>query len=346
MRPSAAGLPILLIATYASVASAQDVLRVRIDVQEGVTASRVEGHLADLDVVIDYADLACDAPLEARITYAEPGVHVLACVRQTPRAVTVEVIDVRARRAFVRRFGGGSPSARAEEAAVALRSTLDALRLGGELGIALPPARAPVAVAPDEREAVEADASAPDASDGDDPSLHVVLGAASTADGFEAGFPIAPSAQLGYARARFEVFAVGSVGLERRRAFDVATVLLTRHVAIIAAGYAIVDAPCARLVAAGGFGLAIRRRTTASFGEGFASTPTSRTLDALGYAGLRLSLFPRARGAFGFALGAGVEAPFTRARLVAQRGDLRTSLDEAYPVLPRFELGILVRTRP
>lgn len=343
MRPPArrfVEIVIVLVAWRAATAAAEPpaTLRVRLDApRTGVVRERIEGQLADLEVAIADADLACHAPLEARITYAAPDVDVLACVREQAGAISVEVIDVRARRAFVRRFSGGATSARAEEAAVALRGTLDALRLGGQLGVVLAPA--PTEPPPFYDSPPESAPRGPNA-------VHIGGGLSSTAEGLGTELPLASYARLAFVHARLEVGVHGSLGLSRRRVFDEASIALTRHVLAIGLGYALVDTDHARLVGSGGVGLALRTRTTTTVSGGLLATARARRTDAFVHAGLRLQLSPRARGAFAFELGAGVEVPFSQASLAVQSGDVRTRLDRALPVFARFELGLLFRLDP
>lgn len=245
---------------------------------------RLVGQTSDLDWTLETARAATPRDLDdaARVSR---GARVVIWVEALPNGLRLHFVDVRERRLLVRDFAAPNDepfggSANVESVAVAVRSALQALSLGGEVGVAAPPPTPtpepsepsepdPTSIARESRLAVEVDAGWWTALDGESPLQH------------------GPTLRLGLRRARLVLGLGGEVGLGARLSDPLTRVTVTRHAAFFDLGAAMFVRPRGGLDLLARVGVArIARGEVEARVEGLSPEPATTTTSAL--FGLRL----------------------------------------------------------
>ena len=301
---------------------------------------RVEGQLADLEWRFVHRPAGSAGTLAAAFALGESQhARVVATLEETSDAIVLDVVDVPERRRFTRRFEGGSATARREEAAVVLRSSLVAIGLGGEIGVQVPTAAPPPPPPPTAPQAPVADAPSPSRGLGLDLA---VLGQMAF-DGL-AGPSLGPGGRIGLWRKRLALGVVTTFGWPRTiRATDVDLVVTRSTVAFRVAG-AVYERPHVRLVVGGSMGVEVLGRITSSTAGALVATDRTRRAYALASADVSLQLFPGRGRRLGLELGAGVDVPMSQPTFSVAQGEVERVVASAWWVEPKASVGLVVRT--
>ena len=299
---------------------------------------RVEGQLADLEWRFVHRPAGSAGTLAAAFALGESEhARVVATFEETSDAIVLDVVDVPERRRFTRRFEGGSTTARREEAAVVLRSSLVAIGLGGEIGVQVPAVAPPPPPVPNE--------PPPEAPPPRSSSLGLdlaVLGQMAF-DGL-AGPSLGPGGRIGLWRKRLSLAVVTTFGWPRTiRATDVDLVVTRSTVAFRVAG-AVYERPHVRVVVGGSMGVEVLGRITSSTAGALVATDRTRRAYALASADVTLQLFPGRGRRLGLELGAGVDVPMSQPTFSVAQGEVERVVASAWWVEPKASVGLVVRT--
>ncbi|MFO0695110.1 MAG: hypothetical protein U0230_16235 [Polyangiales bacterium] len=299
---------------------------------------RVEGQLADLEWRFVHRPAGSAGTLAAAFALGESQhARVVATLEETSDAIVLDVVDVPERRRFTRRFEGGSATARREEAAVVLRSSLVAIGLGGEIGVQVPAVAPPPPPVPNE--------PPPEAPPPRSSSLGLdlaVLGQMAF-DGL-AGPSLGPGGRIGLWRKRLSLAVVTTFGWPRTiRATDVDLVVTRSTVAFRVAG-AVYERPHVRVVVGGSMGVEVLGRITSSTAGALVATDRTRRAYALASADVTLQLFPGRGRRLGLELGAGVDVPMSQPTFSVAQGEVERVVASAWWVEPKASVGLVVRT--
>jgi hypothetical protein len=280
----ALGACLALLCASAGVARAEDHERARViaplpaDLDE-----RLVGQTSDLEWRLESTRASMPRDLDEATRFSR-GARVVIWVEALANGLRLHFVDVRERRLLVRDFTAPNDepfggSANVEAVAVAVRSALQALSLGGEVGVAAPPptpepsepSEPPTPVVPsiDSPLAVEVDAGWWTALDGESPLQH------------------GPTLRLGLRRARLVLGLGGEVGLGARLSDPLTRVTVTRHAAFLDLGAATFVRPRGGLDLLARVGVArIARGEVEARVDGLSPEPATTTTSAL--LGLRL----------------------------------------------------------
>lgn len=233
----ALGACLALLCASAGLAGAQDRERARVIAPLPADLDdRLVGQTSDLEWTLEPTRASTPGDLDAA-TRLSRGARVVIWVEALPNGLRLHFVDVRERRLLVRDFAAPNDepfggSANVESVAVAVRSALQALSLGGEVGVAAPPPTPAPRVEPDEPPiAPSADASPPLA-------VEVDAGWWTALDG-ESPLQHGPTLRLGLRRARLVLGLGGEVGLGARLTDARTRVTVTRHAAFLDLGVAV-----------------------------------------------------------------------------------------------------------
>lgn len=339
MRPALLVLATLLFAT--ADARADEPIAVLVGPSGPELLRRVEGQLADLEWRFVHRPAGSVPTLAQAFSVGEQEhARVVATFEETNDAIVLEVVDVPERRRFTRRFEGGSATARREETAVVLRSSLVAIGLGGEIGVQVPEASPPPAPPPPA-------ASAPPAPEAPSPShglgLDLAVLGQMAFDGL-AGPSLGPGGRIGLWRKRLALGLVTTFGWPRTiHATDV-DLVVTRSTVAFRAGGSVYERPHAKLVLAASMGVEVLGRITSSTAGALVATDRARRAYALASAEATLQLFPGRGRRLGLELGAGIDVPMSQPTFTVAQGDVDRVVASAWWVEPRASIGLVIRT--
>ncbi len=277
---------------------------------EDEVRARIEGQTADLGLEIEWVEQgahlseAGPPPLErARALLAarprpadSPLPLAIVLVDRGPARYTVSVVDLRARRVLQRELERRSsePSATLESVALIVRGALDALAVGGEIGVAAPRQDVPEASAE-----LGAEASPPDALETDLAETDVApTAAATTTDAqrersavllgaalglqtlLDRGAPaLVLGAELQVRRGGWHVSFAAGQSLARELGHPSGVTIQIRSTPVRARlGYRLVESSRVRLEGFLGLELSLLTRRTLQVSEGWVAAPDARTL--------------------------------------------------------------------
>lgn len=299
---------------------------------------RLVGQTTDLAWTLERVPGPRPRDLDEAATRAE-GARVVLWVETGRDGLRLHFADVRDRRLLVRDFSAPNDeafggSATLESVAVAVRSALQALSLGGEVGVAAPPPPPPdpepIATPPPTPRAVEA-------------SLDAELGWWAALDG-ESPVQHGPTFRLGLRTRRLLVGLAGEVGLGAQLSDPLTQVSLTRHAALVDLGVVLLDRPRGGIELAARLGLArYRRGEVEPRVAGVVPAPAHTSTSAL--VGLRLGaeVSPRPRFALRLDLGVDVLPSAPTLRYADEAGNV-TIRNDLWMLQPRAALSIVVRS--
>lgn len=245
---------------------------------------RLVGQTSDLEWTLETTRASTPRDLDEAAGVSR-GARVVIWVEARANGLRLHFVDVRERRLLVRDFAAPNDepfggSANVESVAVAVRSALQALSLGGEVGVAAPPPTPtpepsepsepdPTSIADESRLAVEVDAGWWTALDGESPVQQ------------------GPTLRLGLRRARLVLGLGGEVGLGARLSDPLTRVTVIRHAAFFDLGAATFVRPRGGLDLLARAGVArIARGEVEARVDGLSPEPATTTTSAL--FGLRL----------------------------------------------------------
>jgi hypothetical protein len=280
------GACLALLCATVGLAGAQDHERARViaplpaDLDE-----RLVGQTSDLEWTLETTRASTPRDLD-EATRLSRGARVVIWVEALPNGLRLHFVDVRERRLLVRDFGAPNDepfggSANVESVAVAVRSALQALSLGGEVGVAAPPPTPDPRVEPNEP-------ATPIAPTDESPPVVVEVDAGwwTALDG-ESPIQHGPTLRLGLRRARLVLGLGGEVGLGARLTDALTRVTVTRHVAFFDFGAAMFVRPRGGLDLLARVGVArIARGEVEARVDGLSPEPATTTTSVL--FGLRL----------------------------------------------------------
>jgi len=317
----ALGLPV-------ASAAAQEREAAIVGVEEDL-AERIRGQTSDLPWTLRFEEGPAPEDLEAA-----HGAPVVVWVDVRGETLVLHVADVRARRMFVRELGRPEEefgeSAQQEAVALALRSALQALALGGEIGVAVPAAEEPSEVS----EVPEAPPEVSEVPEGPAVSRWTLDASVGWHAALDGASPVqqGPAASLGVGGERWRVGLAlePSLGAELEDALT--SVTLHRHVAGVVASlrFGVVELGL-RL------GGAVYRRSTTSRSE--ARATEARTYASL-LAGAELAVAARLVGPLAIRIGVGADVLPMAPTLQYQTGAGRTTRDRVWPVSPHLAVTI------
>lgn len=247
---------------------------------------RLVGQTSDLEWTLETTRASTPRDLDEAAGVSR-GARVVIWVEARANGLRLHFVDVRERRLLVRDFAAPNDepfggSANVESVAVAVRSALQALSLGGEVGVAAPPPT------PTPEPSEPNEPSEPDPTSIADESLAVEVDAGwwTALDG-ESPVQQGPMLRLGLRRARLVLGLGGEVGLGARLSDPLTRVTVTRHAAFFDLGAAMFVRPRGGLDLLARAGVArIARGEVEARVDGLSPEPATTTTSAL--FGLRL----------------------------------------------------------
>jgi hypothetical protein len=288
-RCIAAGLVVVGLLFAPGAAAAEPPVPMRVVVRivaasDQLLLSRIDGQVADLDVAL-VPDRS--APLAASDDQRFARARALARRHRArvvvwfagagPDGVRIYVAEPGRDTLFARRVATADASARAEAVAIVVRSTLQALAQGGEIGVKVPRPAAPPPVA--------APAPAPPAADWD---WSLGVQGQVSFDGESSPGQQGFQGRVDLTRGRLQLGLVGVVGLGDQLSDAMTTVHLARHAAGLGASLRALRAARAALWIGVDAGVILYSRSTTVVGGDLEPAPPATT--AAGFAS------PRVRG--------------------------------------------------
>ncbi|MCB9601515.1 MAG: hypothetical protein H6721_25965 [Sandaracinus sp.] len=330
----------LAVSALCASASAQETARVVTPLPADLD-ERLEGQTTDLDWRLTRTRMPVPRDLDDAARRSR-GARVVIWVETLETGLRLHFVDVRDRRLLVRDFAAPNDeafggSANLEAVAVAVRSALQALSLGGEVGVAAPPPVVaepepiPVPTPPPEPAtptSVEAEAGWWLALDGESPTQH------------------GPSLRFALRRKRLVVGLGGEVGLGVRLQDELTRVTVTRHAATVDLGVGLLDGTRGSLDLLARAGIArFRRGEVETRVDGLSPAPAESTTSAL--AGLRLvgTFAPTPNLGIRLSVGADALPAAPVLRYADEAGN--TQIRNRFWVLqPTIALTLVIRSRP
>ncbi|MBX3245957.1 MAG: hypothetical protein KF901_02105 [Myxococcales bacterium] len=298
----------------------------------GDLEARVEGQTSDLAWAIErHPGVARDLD-EAQA--ASGGARVVVWVSRTSRGTRLHFADVPARRLLVRDFDAGSgeeleSSAALESLAVALRSALVALSLGGEVGVVVAAPEAPPVAEP---------------RPGPHVGLEASLGWALSLDG-ESPAQHGPSLGLALRVGRLAVGVRAELGLGASLDDALSALRVTRHAAALELGGTLLATPPLALDASARIGLARYRRGEVEARDAdVLPSPPSASWSVLAGGTLAATFAPLARASVRVELGADFVPAAPELRY--ERGGESLIRNDLWRLQPRAALLLVIRSRP
>lgn len=322
----ALALALLLGAFMPLHAHAQETHRVELlgEVESGLL-TRLQGQLAGLEWTLIKSDAA---PSVASI--GAHDVDALVWVSTESEVVSVWVADPRRGRLYVEQLARGEDaSARYEAIAIVVRTSLEALALGGEIGIALPPPPEPIEPAPI---AVVEPEPAPET-----PLPYRIQATLAFAGGLD-GLAIPHGAELGLG-VGFDALTVaitGRIGLPSVVEGEAVSLSLEHHRIAVRGSLALLDEASVRISVGLDLGASLVTRTTIAVAPGLSPTASALTASASIGASARLIVWLVPSLGLTLDLGAELNTPTPR----YQVDDAVTA--EPWPVLLRGLGGFVV----
>lgn len=226
--------------------------------------SRIDGQVADLDVTLIRDETGPPAATaegqyaRARVLARQQGARIVVWFEAAgPDGVRVHVAEPGRDTLFARRVATADESARAEAIAIVVRTTLQALAAGGEIGVKVPRPEPEPVIAP--------------------PSpgwrWHLGVQGQLSVDGESSPGQAGLMGRAGLSRGRVQLGVVGVVGLGDELRDEMTAVHLTRHSAGVGAGFGALRGDRGALWIGVDAGLVVHTRSTTVLGGGLEAAP-------------------------------------------------------------------------
>lgn len=333
---------VLLAPTMARADAERLTVVVRLGARDATIVTRLRGQLADLEGVtleLEPGAGAIEPALDNQLAAAERlgaahGARVVVWFIPRGKKLVVAIATPRDHRLFVREIPAAAESTMAEAAAIAVRSAVRSIALGGTIGVEVKPAPAgpPATVEPAAEPAV-----APSAPRASSTTLAASLGWQAAFDGGADRGAHAVAQRTTLARGAWAASLTLSLGapLDWRASSDV-VLDVSRSGALVGGERRIGGGLALGL----GAGALVYHRSTQTAPSGLASTPSNSTVAFTG--ALEVTWRARIAGSVGILASAGVDLVAGAPEAAIARAAMVEVVDTIRPVQPRASLALEV----